>query len=74
MPGGIFFVSCVVIMLFIFIESRITGYKRSYGHYIKYGLFVGIMNVVIFYISNGEIPKFPSMNVSSLGPGLPESF
>jgi hypothetical protein len=53
MPAGVFIISVVLIMLFIFIESRFTGNKKGYGYYIKYGFFVGLMNTMLFYISNG---------------------
>jgi hypothetical protein len=54
MPAGIFCVSAVLIMLFIFVVSRITGNKKGYGYYFKYGFFVGIMNTILFYISNNN--------------------
>lgn len=58
MPGAVFGISIALLWLFIFVESRISDHRPSYGHYIKYGLFIGVMNAVIFYVSHGEIPKF----------------
>jgi len=62
MPGGVFAISVILIMLFIFIDSRITGQKKSYGYYLKYGLFVGSMNAALFYLSNGIWPSMPKMS------------
>ena len=75
MPGGIFVISIIGLWLFIFVESRISGHKPSYGHYIKYGLFIGFMNAVIFYVSHGEMPKI-SLPIGGGGPvaSLPEMF
>jgi hypothetical protein len=61
MPGGIFAVSVILTMLFIFIDSRITGHKKNYGYYLKYGLFVGSMNAFLFSLSNGIWPSMPQM-------------
>lgn len=61
MPGGIFAVSLIFTMLFIFIDSRITGHKKNYGYYLKYGLFVGSMNAFLFSLSNGIWPSLPQM-------------
>lgn len=73
MPGGIFAVSVILLWLFIFVESRITDHRPTWGHYIKYGLFVGLMNAVIFYVSHGEMPKLTIVG-GSVGNAFPEIF
>lgn len=65
MPGGIFAISMIVIMLFIFVDSRVTGDKKSYSYYIKYGIFVGAMNTLIFYISHNMWPTLPQVGAGS---------
>ena len=65
MPGGVFAISVILIWLFIFVDSRITGHKKNYSYYIKYGLFVGSMNALLFYISNGIWPTLPQIGGNS---------
>ena len=74
MPGAVFAISVIMLWLFIFVESRISDHRPSYGHYIKYGLFVGVMNAVIFYISHGEMPKISIGGGGPVANAFPEMF
>ena len=54
-----FFISLVMTMMFMFIESRVSGDKKSYGQYIKLGIFVGSMNMLFVGITHGNWPTLP---------------
>lgn len=50
-PAALFAMGCITTALFLFVESRIRGEKKSYRDYITYGVFVGALLSSVMYIS-----------------------
>lgn len=51
-PAATFVFTSIITMIFLFIESRYTGEKKSYRDYIVYGGFVGMLSITMLYMYN----------------------
>ncbi len=52
-PAAVFVMGAIAMILFLFVESRIRGEKKSYRDYIVYGVFVGAFGAFLTYMSHG---------------------
>jgi len=49
-PAATFVFTAITTMVFLFIESRYTGEKKEYRDYIVYGIFVGMLSILMLYM------------------------
>jgi hypothetical protein len=50
-PAPLFVFGCILTMVYMFIETRITGEKKPYKDYLIYGVYVGILLIAIQYMT-----------------------
>jgi hypothetical membrane protein len=49
-PAATFVFTAIMTMVFLFIESRYTGEKKEYRDYTIYGIFVGMLSILMLYM------------------------
>ena len=49
-PAGIFVFTTIITILFLFIETRVRKEKKGYRDYIVYGIYTGMLSVMLLYI------------------------
>ena len=60
-PAPVFVISSLITMIFLFIETRVRGEKKPYRDYIVYGLFVGILSIVMLYLQLSSVTSQPKV-------------
>lgn len=57
-PAPLFVFGCIVTMVYMFIETRITGEKKPYKDYLLYGVYVGLLLIIVQYMTkSGKIKQ-----------------
>ena len=66
-PAPVFVLTAIVMMIFLFIESRVRSEKKPYRDYLVYGAFVGVLSIVMLsmYQYNSSPKSVSNSNAGS---------